>query len=375
MSRTSMLLVFLLLGGILFSSELIIENYEDNTDIWVLIPFKTFVFGKEAASVNYQIVISITDHRKRSVFTSVKTIILHKDTSLRDSAIPVNLRTTLPPNRYILSVVLKNIDLGGTTILQRSFVLDGRYTEIGRTFIIGDVGGMQFIPAAWEQFDRPMQSCTLYQRMSIKADSMEVKLIKDDQFLSVVIEEPRMIAQDILPLIRQGKPAEILVTVYEDNIQYRTSPMMYNKWFSYHLTYSLKDQLHQVRYIASQNEWNTLRRLSDDKLSVTLDQFWDKHDPSPGTARNEAREEFYRRVMHTDEKFTIHKRLRGWKSDRGRIYIKFGAPDDIVTDAFPTGRPPSIIWYYLRQNKTFRFIDIRGYGDYRLENTDEEYDH
>jgi hypothetical protein len=89
--------------------------------------------------------------------------------------------------------------------------------------------------------------------------------------------------------------------------------------------------------------------------------------------RNENRERFYSRVLRADELFTIHKRLSGWRSDRGRIHIKFGEPEQIVNNAFPIGEAPSIKWYYYRLNRLFIFTDERGYGHYTLRNKDEEY--
>jgi len=356
------------------AQELIIENYEDSVEIWVLIPYNTIIFGKDNVVARYQISVEITDQKNKLAFGSEESIIVRRIPGLEESAIPIKMRTQLDRGRYTASLVLKNKDLGGSTAFNRSIIIDDRYTEIGRTFIIGEYQGMRFIPTSWEQFQMALQSCYVYQRLSIKADSMAVKLIKGNDYLSFVIEEPRIVEQDILPLFQRFDPDDVTVTIYEANIQYRTAPTLYRPWFAYNQTYSLKDQLQQVRYVASANEWNTLRRLKDEGLALALDQFWEKHDPSPGTARNEAKEEFQRRILHADEKFTIHKRLRGWKSDLGRIYIKFGTPDDIVNEVFPIGQKPSITWYYFRKNKVFRFVDLRGYGDYRLENPDEEYD-
>jgi hypothetical protein len=72
--------------------------------------------------------------------------------------------------------------------------------------------------------------------------------------------------------------------------------------------------------------------------------------------------------------FTIHKKLKGWASDRGRIYIKFGEPDEITTDVHPIGRYPNITWTYYKQNKEFYFADVKGYGQYILRNKEAEYD-
>ncbi|MEE8577445.1 MAG: GWxTD domain-containing protein, partial [candidate division Zixibacteria bacterium] len=56
--------------------------------------------------------------------------------------------------------------------------------------------------------------------------------------------------------------------------------------------------------------------------------FWSKRDPTPGDDVNEAKIEFYRRVSTANHNFAVMNR-DGWQTDRGRIYIRFGPPDQI----------------------------------------------
>ena len=64
-----------------------------------------------------------------------------------------------------------------------------------------------------------------------------------------------------------------------------------------------------------------------------IEQFWARRDPSPRTSYNEFKEEHYRRIQYSNEHFASG--IPGWKTDRGMIYIKFGAADRI--EAHPTG--------------------------------------
>jgi GWxTD domain-containing protein len=57
-----------------------------------------------------------------------------------------------------------------------------------------------------------------------------------------------------------------------------------------------------------------------------IEQFWLRRDPTPDTAENEFKEEHYRRIAYANERFASG--IPGWKSDRGRIYIAFGPPDE-----------------------------------------------
>lgn len=68
-----------------------------------------------------------------------------------------------------------------------------------------------------------------------------------------------------------------------------------------------------------------------------IEQFWKRRDPTPDTERNEYREEHYRRIAYTNEHFKTY--IPGWKTDRGRVYIMYGPPDEI--ESHPAGEPIS----------------------------------
>ncbi|NWG12631.1 MAG: GWxTD domain-containing protein [Acidobacteria bacterium] len=81
-----------------------------------------------------------------------------------------------------------------------------------------------------------------------------------------------------------------------------------------------------VDYIISQEEREVFQRLkTDEERDAFIEQFWMRRDPDPSTPFNEFKEEHYRRLRFANEQFTAGK--PGWRTDRGRIYIKFGPPD------------------------------------------------
>ena len=55
--------------------------------------------------------------------------------------------------------------------------------------------------------------------------------------------------------------------------------------------------------------------------------------PRPDTVENEFKEEHYRRIAYANEHFASG--IPGWKTDRGRIYITYGPPDEI--ESHPSG--------------------------------------
>jgi len=90
----------------------------------------------------------------------------------------------------------------------------------------------------------------------------------------------------------------------------------------------------EVDYIITDEERKAFSRLqTDDEREQFIEQFWMRRDPTPDTEENEYREEHYRRIAWANEQFASG--IPGWKTDRGRIYIKFGPPDE--RDEHPSG--------------------------------------
>jgi GWxTD domain-containing protein len=89
-----------------------------------------------------------------------------------------------------------------------------------------------------------------------------------------------------------------------------------------------------VRWIITPEELSAFKQLSnDEERDQFIEQFWLRRDPTPDTVENEYKEEHYRRIAYANEHYAAGK--AGWRTDRGRIYIVFGPPDEI--DAHPSG--------------------------------------
>jgi GWxTD domain-containing protein len=89
-----------------------------------------------------------------------------------------------------------------------------------------------------------------------------------------------------------------------------------------------------VRWIITPEELSAFKQLSnDEERDQFIEQFWLRRDPTPDTVENEYKEEHYRRIAYANEHFAAGK--PGWMTDRGRIYIVFGPPDEI--DAHASG--------------------------------------
>jgi GWxTD domain-containing protein len=123
-----------------------------------------------------------------------------------------------------------------------------------------------------------------------------------------------------------------------------------------------------ARLIMSKEESRIFTHLPDRQAREEfIQEFWEKRDPDPDTEENEFRQEFNRRVEYADQRFL--EGIPGWKTDRGRIYIYFGEPDEI--DRYPALNRADVkgiqIWYYYHYEFALRFVDDKGTGTYRFD--------
>jgi GWxTD domain-containing protein len=89
-----------------------------------------------------------------------------------------------------------------------------------------------------------------------------------------------------------------------------------------------------VVWIITDEERAAFKQLSnDEERDNFIEAFWQRRDPTPDTEENEYKEEHYQRIAYANEHFAAG--VPGWKTDRGRMYIVFGKPDEI--DSHPSG--------------------------------------
>ena len=84
-----------------------------------------------------------------------------------------------------------------------------------------------------------------------------------------------------------------------------------------------------VRYIARFEDEATYKQFKTDEERIDfIYEFWLKRDPTPWTLKNEFREQFWDRVATVNALYAATTKP-GWMTDRGKIHILFGPPNDI----------------------------------------------
>lgn len=153
---------------------------------------------------------------------------------------------------------------------------------------------------------------------------------------------------------------------------YKELDSQYKKWLN-----------EDVPYIISSEERSAFLHLStNEEREQFIEQFWQRRNPDPDSPENTFKEEHYRRIAYANEHYASG--IPGWKTDRGRLYIMWGPPDEV--DSHPSGgsyqRPaeegggetstfPFEDWRWrflegIGENVMVEFVDPTMSGEYRL---------
>jgi GWxTD domain-containing protein len=157
-----------------------------------------------------------------------------------------------------------------------------------------------------------------------------------------------------------------------DKELYKELNPQYRKWLD-----------EDVIYIISPEERSAFVHLStNEEREQFIESFWGRRNPDPDSPDNTFKEEHYRRIAYANEHYASG--IPGWKTDRGRIYITWGPPDEV--QSHPSGgtydRPPEEgggttstypfeDWRYrylegIGENVEIEFVDPTMSGEYHL---------
>lgn len=129
----------------------------------------------------------------------------------------------------------------------------------------------------------------------------------------------------------------------------------------------------EVPYIITPVEKQAFLSLSSDRdRDFFIEAFWAQRDPTPGTPTNEFRDEHYQRITYANAHF-IDSPMKGWKTDRGRVYVILGPPKTVERFEDLMSCVPVEVWFYLGKTEygfpagfNVMFFQRHGTGEYRL---------
>ncbi len=132
---------------------------------------------------------------------------------------------------------------------------------------------------------------------------------------------------------------------------------------------TLSKEYDKIKFLMTKAEDSRWKDLSDEKAKQrALFNFWRVRDSDTTTYFNEAKDEFDNAIRYADEYFSFSMGLEGWRSDRGRVLLKYGFPMQVDRFERRGEQIPCEIWYYGEGGggSYFYFVDKSGYNNFIL---------
>jgi len=364
--------------------------------------------GKYIAEYELVVAIDDDDGQRLETITRDRRVMVESERKTRSH---VDHRTSqmnvdLPEGKYKVKFTLKDINGGKTDrrelkiklepLQDRSPRMSGvefvqAFSKKGDQSGIFDKSDLVLIPSVTRTFGREDNSRLVYYfeiypgSDSISPVVVETKIrhvakgMKYRDTLHLVLgSEPAKQLREIslehftpgeyeLEIILRGRRNKKLVDQRQQfEILWTLEGMIRNDW---------KTAVSQLELFADNEDYlpsNGLDELKDlkglEERKRGFDEFWLERDPSPGTAENEFKSSFYYRIAVANSRFGMYHRP-GWKTDRGRTYVRYGEPDQVDDVPFSPSALPYQVWLYYTSGRyrEFLFVDENQDGDYRLQ--------
>jgi GWxTD domain-containing protein len=130
----------------------------------------------------------------------------------------------------------------------------------------------------------------------------------------------------------------------------------------------INDIWEKSKYEATPQELKNFTKIAGmESKRQFLFNFWKKRDSDLSTKANEKFRDYLKRVEDSNQRFGTMSKL-GWKTDRGRIFILYGEPNEIERFPNQMDTKPYEIWHYndIEGGVLFVFADLSGFSDYML---------
>ena len=368
-------------------------------DVYIEVPYEALHFFKlnDAFRSSYDMTINIYD--------SVETLINEKwwtekieTKDYNESVSPARSNLShqsfmLIPGKYFIEVQLKDNETQKVTRLKRKVDVRNYFSPkfsmsdiLVASRIEMDSGKIVVYPNISGNVGTLRDSFYIFFEMynSISADSAKIVVtihnvkgdsINRDSFMYALgslkkscfyqITTSQFIAGDYLLEVRVVP--KLGSSGFSDELSAIATRSFVIRWRGLPLSISDLDlAIDQIQYISSRDKLDEIKKAYPERKKELFRDFWKKKDPTPNTERNELMEEYYSRVQYANKHFGHY--IDGWKSDMGMIYIIFGVPSNIERHPFEMGSKPYEVWTYYELNREFIFVDVSGFGDYRLQN-------
>lgn len=367
-------------------------------DVYVQVPYLVlhFVQGSEGYDAAYEETISIYDKDNNLVKENLSTEHVHRKI-FAETVDPTHYNLTqryftLIPGRYTLAVQVRDEEtqksthstrevnvrsMRGSALTLSDLMLVSRLRLEGdkKTIVPNISGNVGNLPEGFYLF------CEVYNKTECDTFELtyQVKTAKKEEKLHERFLHPAVRGKNqiFVKINTSSLPmgtyiVDLQATACGNSPQTRKATVVASHSFVIRwrgIPESIDDldaAINQLVYTAEAKELEYIKAApTGEEKKNRFNEFWKKRDPSPNSERNEAMEQYYNRVAFANKNFSHY--TEGWKTDRGMVYIMFGAPSNVDRHPFESNAKPYEVWYYNDLNYRFIFVDETGFGDYRLD--------
>lgn len=191
--------------------------------------------------------------------------------------------------------------------------------------------------------------------------SVTVPVGKSQNFLNVDLSELTLSGEYMLQVIAYEKTEtgeRKIIAISQRSIKHNENS------FSV-VEKDIDKAIRMLRYVATDAQ---IEKIENEKTvemkRERFNDFWRELDPTPNTAFNEAKEEYFQRIKYANEQFKSY--TEGWLTDMGMVFIVMGPPMQVDKQTSFGNNIEYRQWQY-GSNRTFLFADKNGFGNFRLE--------
>ncbi len=312
------------------------------------------------------------------------------------------ISAVLPVNRsYILAMEMRDIGKGRSYSIERAFWMPDFHGELALSdiMLIGEIdhnaadglftrNGIKMIPNPSRIFGGAFPILYYYLEVYLANPGDEItarwtifdseqNLIHESEPENFAVESPELFILNGLDVtsLEPGKyhlDIEVTASISDAKINTRKSFIIPEKFvFSPSPeTWNVEQEFPYIQYFLTKSDKDLYNALTDDGKREFIRRFWEERDTLNDIAENVFRRDVIGRWHVANSAFDESGgiELNGWKTERGRVYIKFGEPNSIERKPIEMETNPYEIWEYfdLEGGVIFVFADIRGINSWRL---------
>jgi GWxTD domain-containing protein len=334
-------------------------------------PGVTFIRSDSGFCARFLISVQCWEGRHRLVRMQ-DWVVQHSESAYEatgDSRLVVSGRrvVTLPRNRVSAEVRFQDLFSERTrtwrfAVVPPSCLSDVRLTRTARKSARGWTAAVETLTA----------SCETYRPTSGHGpDTLVVRVVRERRTLraqrvAVPPDSARSAHEFIFPLtdIENGEYAVSAEAFRQGRLveQRQARFEVTNSFFASERDY--QERVNQLLWIFSESELRQLRKARPVERESLWTALWRRYDETPTTEANETEQAYLERIDYAVRNFG--RGDRGYRSDRARVYVRLGPPDNVDSLPFETDRYAEEIWHYYGLNLKFTFRDVSGFGEFKL---------